>query len=109
MNNHRKYFPIFKNNPNLIYLDSAASTQKPEQVIERIKSFYEKGYSNIHRGLYELSEQATDDYEKARATVSDFLGTKSSQIVFTRNTTESINLIAKTWGRENLQVDDEVL
>lgn len=109
MNKYKHLFPIFKNNPKLIYLDSAASAQKPKQVIDRIKNFYEKEYSNIHRGLYQLSEQATENYENARQIVANFLGAQGDQIVFTRNTTESINLIAKTWGRANLQKDDEVL
>lgn len=109
MNNYRKYFPIFKNNPKLVYLDSSASTQKPKQVIDRITTFYEKEYTNIHRGLYELSEAATENYENARQVVADFLGVKSEQVVFTRNTTESLNLIAQTWGRANLKAGDEVL
>lgn len=109
MNNYQKNFPIFKNNPGLVFLDSAASTQKPQQVIDRMKIFYEKEYSTVHRGLYHLSEQATGNYEKARQVVANFLPAKPDQIVFTRNTTESINLIAKTWGRANLQKDDEVL
>lgn len=109
MNKYRKYFPIFKNNPKLVYLDSAASTQKPKQVIDRMRIFYEKEYSNIHRGLYELSEAATEAYENARHIVANFLGAEASQVVFTKNTTESLNLIAQTWGRANLKAGDEVL
>ncbi|MEK6872865.1 MAG: cysteine desulfurase [Nanoarchaeota archaeon] len=94
--NVKKDFPIFKTNPNLVYLDSAATSQKPMQVIEAIKKFYEFENANIHRGIYTLSEVATEKYEEARKKTSDFINASPEEIVFTRNTTESINLLFYT-------------
>jgi cysteine desulfurase/selenocysteine lyase len=89
-------FPIFKNNSELVYLDSAASTQKPQVVIDAIDSFYSNDYANIHRGMYPLSIAATQKYDEARQTVAEFIGAEKNEIIFTKGTTESINLLANT-------------
>lgn len=105
----RKDFPIFSD-PSLVYLDSAASAQKPWTVIEALKDFYSAGYANIHRGVYPLSVNATNLYEACREEIASFLNARSPErIVFTRGATESINLVAQSWGRKNLKAGDEVL
>ncbi|HPW65388.1 MAG TPA: aminotransferase class V-fold PLP-dependent enzyme, partial [Candidatus Omnitrophota bacterium] len=94
----------------LIYLDNAATTQKPKIVIETIKQFYSRENANIHRGIFCLSERATRRYENARLKVKEFLGAASEkEIVFVRGATEAINLVAQTWGRAFLGKGDEVL
>ena len=105
----KKQFPIFKNN-ELIYLDSAASAQKPLCVIESIKSLYSNHYSNINRGVYKLSQILTDKYENSRDIVKNFLNAKdSSEIIFVRGATEAINLVADTVARKHLAKDDEII
>ena len=105
----RRDFPIFKNNPDLIFLDNASTTQKPQQVIDTLTHYYENYNSNIHRGIYTIAEKATAAYEETRDKVAAFIGTEDRQsIVFTRGTTESINLVASSWG-QNLKPGDEVL
>lgn len=109
----RKDFPVLgieiNGKPNT-FLDSGASAQKPQAVIDRIVQAYTREYSNVHRGSYQLSEEMTSDYERARATAARFLNAKSAkEIVFTRNATEAINLVASTWGRKFLTKIDEVL
>lgn len=110
---YRADFPILSQRVHgrpLVYLDNGASAQKPRQVIDRVKAVYETGYANVHRGLHHMSEKATADYEGARETVRSFLGAAStSEIVFTRNTTEAINLVAFSWGRANLKPGDEIV
>ncbi len=94
----------------LVFLDSAASAQKPRQVIEAVSRMYETEYANVHRGLYYLSDRATTAFEAARETVRRLLNAASErEIVFTRNGTEAINLVAQTWGRESLKPGDEIL
>jgi len=110
----RRDFPILhhpaRSGRALVYLDNAATTQKPLQVIDRIVRYYTEENSNVHRGVHYLSEVATDAYEKARTTVKRFIGARDEkEIVFTRGTTESINLVAQSWGRKNVGADDEVL
>ena len=109
----RKDFPIFETEAHgkpLVYLDSAATSQKPRQVLDRLTLFYETENANVHRGVYELSEKATAAYEGARDSCARFIGARSSRsIVFTRGTTESINLVRFTWGRENIKGGDEIL
>jgi len=109
----RKDFPIFERTINgkpIVYLDSAATTQKPEAVIEALASFYRRTNANIHRGVYALAEEATDLYEGTRARMARFIHSPTSHnIIFTRNTTESINLVAHSWGRKFLKKDDEIL
>lgn len=109
----RKDFPIFdikvNNKPNT-FLDSGASAQKPQCVIDAIVDTYTKEYANVHRGSYFLSEEITYKYEQARKTVQKFLNTaKADEIVFTRNATEAINLVASTWGKKFLSKIDEVI
>ena len=94
----------------LVFLDSAASAQKPRQVLDTVRNLYECEYANVHRGAYWLSERATDRYEAARATVRGFINAASSrEIVFTRNATEAINLVAASYGRRFMRSGDEVL
>lgn len=89
----KKDFPIFQSHPKLVYLDSASTSQKPKQVIESITDFYETSNANINRGIYTLSEQATQKYDKARAVIAKFINSDTKEIVFTKNTTESINIL----------------
>jgi cysteine desulfurase/selenocysteine lyase len=111
--NIRADFPIFHrkiNNNPLIYFDNAATTQKPKQVIESIKNYYEKHNANVHRAVYTLSQEATELYENSREQIAKFINSKNSaEIIFTRGTTEAINLIAYSWGLRNLSKDDEIL
>jgi len=110
----RADFPILsrtvRDGRPLVYLDNAATSQKPRQVIDAISRFYTSENANIHRGLHYLSERATAAYDAAREKVARFLGAGSpSEIVFTRGTTEAINLVTQSWGRSNLRPGDEVL
>ncbi|PIY95749.1 MAG: cysteine desulfurase [Candidatus Kerfeldbacteria bacterium CG_4_10_14_0_8_um_filter_42_10] len=109
----KKDFPIFKrkiNGQKLVYLDNAATTQKPQIVIDTLKDFYEHHNANIHRGIYRLSEEATELYETAREKVRKFIEAKETEeIIFTRGTTESINLVAYAWGRQNIEKGDEII
>ncbi len=109
----RTDFPIFNTEMNgkpLVFLDSAASSQKPFQVIDAIEKYYREENANIHRGIYSLSQKATENFERARIKVADFIGAKCAKVViFTRNATESINLVAQTWGRENISRGDEIV
>jgi cysteine desulfurase/selenocysteine lyase len=94
----------------VIYLDSAASAQKPRQVIDAISSFYQKDYANIHRGVYELSERATRLFENVRLSVKEFIhANQKEEIVFVKGTTEAINLVAQSLGRQSWQAGDEVI
>ena len=93
---YKQHFPIFENNPELVYLDSAATTQKPKQVIDAINKFYQSENANIHRGLYNLSIEATKKYEEARKTISRFINADENEIIFTSGTTHSINLLVYT-------------
>ncbi len=109
----RKEFPILsreiKGRP-LIYLDNAATTQKPQQVIDAIVHYYTTYNANIHRGIHTLAEEATADFEQTRDVVKTFIGAGSrEEIIFTKGTTESINLIAYTWGRKNIRAGDEII
>lgn len=109
----KKDFPVLQERVNgrpLIWLDNAATTQKPKQVIERISYFYEHENSNIHRAAHELAARATDAYESARQKVQTFINAGSiNEIIFVRGATEAINLIAKSWGEQNLQAGDEII
>ena len=107
----RNDFPIFKkkiNGKDLVYLDNASTTQKPYSVINSITDFYSNYNSNIHRAVYQLAEEATDLYEQSRKKIANFINVRPEEIVFTRNTTESINLIAHSWARSNLKKDDVI-
>jgi cysteine desulfurase/selenocysteine lyase len=109
----RRDFPILQERVNgypLAWLDNAATTQKPQVVIDRVSYFYEHENSNIHRAAHEMAARATDAYEKSRDTVAHFLNASSSgEIIFVRGTTEGINLIAKSWGQQNLVAGDEII
>lgn len=106
----RNDFPIFKNNPLLVYLDSAATTQKPQLVIDAIKNYYETYNANVRRGLYPIAEKATEKMEEVRKKVAKFINAKDSkEIIFVRNATEAINLVAYAWGRKNIQREDVVM
>ncbi len=105
----KKDFPIFEAHPDLIYLDSTATTQKPRSVIEAVDRFSRTTNANVHRGIYRLAEQATDAYEGARAAIAAFLGAEPRQLVFTRNATEAINLVAYAWGRSALAAGDTIV
>jgi len=108
-----KQFPILKQKINghpLIYFDNAATSQKPQVVLDSIQNFYTKHNSNVHRSLYPMAERAGKMYENARKTVARFLNALvPEEIIFTRNTTESINLVAKTWGQQNLKKGDRIV
>lgn len=92
----KKEFPIFRANPELIYLDSAATTQKPSQIISTTSRFYSEDYGNVHRGLYSLSEKATALYQKSREIVAEFIGAEPEEIIFTSGTTNSINGLSRS-------------
>ena len=107
----RNDFPIFKkkiNGKELVYLDNASTTQKPYSVIDSITDFYTNYNSNIHRAVYQLAEEATALYEQSREKIANFIKVSPEEIIFTRNTTESINLIAHSWARTNLKKDDGI-
>jgi cysteine desulfurase/selenocysteine lyase len=109
----RQDFPILKREVHgkpLVYLDSTASSQKPQSVLDAMNDYYNRYNANVHRGVYQISEEATDAMEKARVKVARFIhAPKSKQIIFTRNTSESINLVAYTWGNANIQKDDLII
>ena len=106
----KREFPIFANNPDLVFLDSAASAQKPRSVIDGTADYYRTDYANVHRGVYRLSARSTELYEEARDKVRRFLNAADRrEIVFVRNTTEAINLVAQSWGPAFLREGDEVL
>ncbi len=109
----RRDFPILSQRMHgklLVYLDSAATSQKPRQVIDVVTRHYEENNANVHRAIYELGERATAAYESARQKVAEFIGAADwRSIVFTRGTTEGINLVAYAWGRYNLGPGDEIL
>lgn len=106
----RADFPLLAANPALYYLDSAATAQKPRVVLDAIRAFYEEANANPHRGAYALSAQATDRYHEARATIARFVGVRDTDcLLFTRGTTEAMNLVASTWGRANVSAGDEIV
>jgi len=109
----RKSFPILErevNNKLLVYLDNAATAQKPQSVIDALSHYYSNYNANIHRGIHSLAEEATAAYEATRVTVQKFIGAAlSDEIIFTRGTTEGINLVAYTWGRQNIHAGDEII
>jgi len=109
----REDFPILKRKVHgkpLVYLDNAATSQKPAQVVQAIERFYTEECSNVHRGVHLLSEQATQEYEESRAKIQRFIhAAEAREIVFVRGTTEAINLVASSYGRKHLQAGDEVL
>ena len=108
--NFREDFKFFSEYPDLVYFDNAATTQKPNVVLERMVRYYESENANPLRGVYDLSVKATDAYENARARTAEFIGAESaSEIIFTRNASESLNLIAKSYGEAFLKEGDEIV
>src|SRR3954447_23024134 len=109
----REDFPVLKQNIHgkpLVYLDSAATAQKPFAVIDAIRRFHEVDCANIHRGVHELSQRSTAAYEETRNKVKRFLNARSTkEIIFLRGTTEAINLVVNTWGPTNIKADDEII
>ncbi|RMF32190.1 MAG: cysteine desulfurase [Candidatus Nitrosothermus koennekii] len=109
----REDFPILKrkvrNGKPLIYLDNAATTQKPKQVINALKKYYTYYNANVHRAAYQLSEEATAAYEETRDKVAKFINADREEIIFVRNATEALNLVAYTWGRKNIKKNDRVV
>ena len=106
----RHEFPIFTNNPGLVFLDSGASAQKPASVIDCVADYYRTDYANVHRGVYRLSARSTELFEEAREKVRRFLNAaEASEIVFVRGATEAINLVSQSWGAAFLKAGDEVL
>ena len=110
---YRSDFPLLNNTMRgkpLVFLDSAASSQKPQVVIDAISDYYQSQHANVHRGVYELSQEATDAFELGRERVKSFLNADSTdEIIFTRGTSESINLVASCFGRKFLHEGDEVI
>ena len=106
----RRDFPVYETNPGLVFLDSGASAQKPRAVIDGIAEFYRRDYANVHRGVYQLSQRSTDHFEAAREATRGFLNAGDvNEIVFTRGATESINLVAQSWGPTFLKAGDEII
>ena len=109
----RRDFPILSRQINgkpLVYLDNAATSQKPKQVIKAVSEYYRRHNANVHRGIHTLAEEATNSYEEARKKVARFINARSErEVVFVRNATEAINLVAYAWGRKNLKQGDEIL
>ncbi len=104
----KREFPIFGERPELIYLDNAATAQKPLSVLDAERDFYLRSCANVHRAIHAIGEEATARYEEARRRMADFIGARPREIVFTRGTTESINLVARTFG-ETLREGDEII
>jgi cysteine desulfurase/selenocysteine lyase len=109
----RREFPLLRERVNgrpLVWLDNAATTQKPQSVIDRLSYFYAHENSNVHRAAHELAAGATDAYESAREKVRRFLNARTArEIIFVRGATEGINLVAQSWGRQNIHQDDEIV
>ena len=109
----RKDFPILKtksNNNPLIFFDNGASSQKPKVVLDKISEIYKTKYANIHRGIYNLSQQATEAYEESRKKIQKFINAKSEkEIIFVRGATEGINLVAQSYGLKNFKKGDEII
>lgn len=109
MNEIKKDFPVLVNNPSLVYLDSCATSLKPKCVIDKIDEYYEKYGVNVNRGVYELSYHATCEYEKTREITAKFLNAKTEEIVFTKGASNGLNLIASSYGLDNIQEGDEII
>lgn len=113
MNEIRKQFPILDQEVNghpLVYLDSAATSQKPKQVLDVVRKYYDLDNSNVHRGVHTLGNRATDSYEGAREKIRKFINaTSTEEIIYTRGTTTSLNTVASGYGRQNVQEGDEIV
>jgi cysteine desulfurase/selenocysteine lyase len=102
-------FPLLKKHPTLSYLDNAATTQKPQCVIDAINTFYTEYNAPVHRGIYSLAEKATQLYEESRSKVAQYIGAADDEVIFTKGATESINLVAASWADQKLQKGDEII
>src|SRR5262245_22587223 len=110
MKNVKKDFPIFKNNADIVYLDSSATSQKPQFVLNAVKTYYTSYNANIHRGLYPIAEKATRAVEEARVKIQKFINAPSAdEIIFTTGTTEAINLVMYAWGKQHIKKGDVVV
>ena len=113
MNNLLNDFPILQeivNDEKLVYLDNAATTQKPRQVLDAIRNYYEHDNANVHRGVHTLAQRATEQFEGVRQKVADFIGANDPQeVVYTKGTTEALNLVAASYGRTHLHAGDEIV
>ena len=113
VNEIRKDFPILDRKINgnpLIYMDNAATTQKPKKVIDALVEYYEQYNANVHRGVHTLSMEATEKFEEARNKVADFINSERPEsIIWTRNASESLNLVSHSWGNANISEGDEIL
>lgn len=112
VNKIKKDFPILSkkvNGKKIVYLDNAATTQKPKQVLSAVNDFYLECNANVHRGIYQFSEEATERYEQAREKIAGFICAGNNETVFTRNATEAINLVAYAWGEENIKKGDKIV
>ncbi|WP_125767779.1 cysteine desulfurase [Companilactobacillus furfuricola] len=112
-NQWRKDFPILDqvvNDEQLVYLDNAATTQKPQQIIDDIMAFYQNDNANVHRGVHTLAERSTEQFEEARSKIQQFINAKhSDEIIYTKGTTDSLNIIARSYGEQNIQAGDEIV
>lgn len=106
----KKQFPVFKNQPDLVYLDSTATSLKPKSMINKLKEYYKEYSANVFRGIYPMSEKATVEFEETRQIVSKFINAnRSEEVIFTRNTTESLNLLVYSLGRKIIESGDEII
>lgn len=105
----REDFPLYKNNPEICYLDNGATSLKPQVVIDKMNEYYSNYGVNIHRGVYQLSYKATDEFDIARSKVAKFINAKEEEIIFVRNASEALNLCALTYGEENIKPGDEII
>lgn len=101
-------FPVFRAFPSLVYLDTAATAQKPQSVLDAMHEFYQHSYANVHRGVYDLARRSTEAYEKSKVTVANFIGAQANEIIYTKNATEAINLVAHSFGA-TLNAGDEII
>ena len=109
MKNIKSQFPIFQSHPDLVYLDSAASTQTPQVVLDAMDTYYSEYRANIHRGLYDISARATDQYENAREKIANFIGAETKEIIFTSGTTHGLNFLARSLCKDLKAGDNIVL
>ena len=108
----RRQFPVLAQRPHgkrLAFLDSGATAQKPQAVIDAVTRFYDRDNANVHRGVYDLAERATAAFEGARKKIARWIGAEPREVIFTRGTTEAVNLVAQSWGRKNVGAGDEIL
>ena len=105
----RKMFPLYDKHPNIVYMDTGATSLKPKRVLDKMQEYYSEYGVNIHRGVYELSYKATNEYDIAREKVAKFINASFEEVVFTKNVSESLNFVALTYGKNNLCEGDVVI